>query len=121
MVASLRRGHLDLIAEATLQGLDHGTATVRIDRVDLAQVPVVRTTSEPPVSEVLGQRRRVIVGRELEISQSPAHLPVGGYPTEAQTAADRLRQRIDVDDVIGRARTQAGKSRSARIEEWKIN
>ena len=65
-----------------------------------------RSPAQVAGGEVLGQRRRVDVGVDLQLHEPREDRAARRDPADPHPAADRLRQRVEVDDVRGRARAQ---------------
>ena len=70
--------------------------------------------------EVLGQRRGVDVGVELELHEAAEDRAARRDPADAQPAADRLRERVDVDDVRRRLLAQA-RQRGAVVADRRVD
>ena len=93
--------------DALQVALDRFHQRVAADAVELARpldVGRVLAVGEEARQGELGHRRAVHVVGALLDEDPLLDGPAGGHPADAQPAADRLRERVDVDDVALRVR-----------------
>ena len=85
--------------QVLLGRLDQDVAALAVEGARPLDVPGVLAGGQEARDRELGQRGAVHVVGALLAQDALAHRPTGGDPADPQPAADRLRQRVDVDHV----------------------
>ena len=102
VVAADRDRPRRVVAEMALEGVQQRVAPAPVGRDRLGELLHVTVAGQVVRGEQLRQRRRVDIRVDLELHEPVEDGPARRDPADAQPAADRLRERVDVDDVCGR-------------------